>query len=294
MPIVFASAVSNPGAAWMDRGLSMRWTGADGSVWDLADPLGAVPGMGRGVTGLHMPQMTLFESSSPLVPGVQLVDYAIQKRPVYWPLIFKGKSIPAWHAAYSAFFDSIHPVKPGTWTVGKGKSARTLELTGTFEADYAFDRDPFTTGLAIIGLELVASRPLWRGVPISQEFGTAEGVPFIDAMELAPTFNVSPAATFSKAEVSNPGNEPAYPMWTVMGPLDLVQIGIGDALIDVPFEVAAGSVLVIDTDPSGRFATLDGVDCTRELGFQMFAPVPLVGLHPWRWLRLVRGLSVWI
>ncbi|MGW9346038.1 hypothetical protein ACWGR3_31340, partial [Streptomyces albidoflavus] len=91
---------------------------------------------------------------------------------------------------------------------------------------------------------------------------------------------ISPAATFQQAQIENPGNEPAYLVWTVEGPSSDVQLGVGGALIEVPFPVPEGSKLVIDTDPAGQYATLDGVDVTRELGFQMFAPVPARGTSP--------------
>lgn len=279
MPIVLASPVRNPDLVWAALGLPMTWTGVDGSMWDLADPLGASPGMGRGVQGLHLPSTTVFKSSTPLVPGTDLVGYSIDERTVYWPLIFKGKTILAWQQAYSAFFDSFHPVKTGIWTVGDGEARRELPLAGVFDGGYAFDIDPFTTGKALIGLELTAPRPLWRGKPITRSFGGESGVPFIPP-EKAPTYYISPAATFGAAAIRNPGNEPAYLRYQVEGPLDLLQLGIGEALIDVPFPIPAGSTLRIDTDPASAFATLDDADATRALGFQMFAPVPAGGETP--------------
>lgn len=278
MPIVLAAPMSTNPDTSAYTGLPMSWEGWNGSFWSLSD-VGTVPRMATGVEGLHQPQMQVFKSSSALVPGSSILGYSIDNRSVYWPLIFNARSTVEWRTAYSGFFDSVHPVKPGTWTVGLGQSARTLPITGVFGESYAFKFDPFIKGHALIGVELVATRPLWRGKPIVAAFGGPSGVGFIPP-EGAPTFHISPAATFSTASINNPGNEPSYLRWELEGPLDLVQLGVGAAVIEVPFPIPAGSKLVIDTDPTERYATLNGVDCTRELGFQMFAPVPAGGSTP--------------
>lgn len=279
MPIVLAAPLSSPGASGVLLPLQMRWTGFDGSDWDLSDPTKSLPGLGGGVKGLHMPRIDVFKSSTPLVPGVDLTGYSIPERPVYWPLIFQSASMEAWRAQHGAFFNSFHPIETGTWTVGSGKDERTLPLVGEFDGGYSFVRDPFVSGLALIGLELTAPRPLWRGRPIRRIFGAELGVDFISP-EGAPPFNISPAATYQRASIENPGDEPAYLVWTVNGPTPEVSLGVGGAVIEVPFAIEEGETLVIDTDPAGQYATLDGVDVTRELGFQMFGPVPARGTSP--------------
>lgn len=279
MPLVFAAPVTSSGDGGFRFPRRMTWTGFDGSVWPLTRPLADNPRMRPGVQGLHMPRMDVQKSSSPLVAGVEMLGYSLPEREVYWPLLFTAASITDWETDHAAFFDSFHPVETGVWTVGEGADARTLPLTGVFDGGYSFERDPFVTGRAVIGITLSAPRPLWRGRPIVQEFGADDGEDFIPP-EGAPDFHVSPTATFQQASVSNPGNEPAYLTWTVQGPADDVQLGVGGGVIEVPFPVPNGSELIIDTDPAGQYATLDGVDVTRELGFQMFAPVPARGRTP--------------
>lgn len=277
MPIVFASAATVP-IRVRATPYFMSWTGFDGSVWPLSDPH-VLPAMERGVKGLHMPAFTTYQSETPLVRGVEHTGYTVQPRSVYWPMFFQADNEAEWRSRYGGFFDSFHPVEAGTWTVGEGANRRTLPLTGVFDGSYAFGMDPFVTGWAMIGVELLAPRPLWRGVPVSRRFTAQDGVDFIQA-GLAPEFHISPAATFSSATISNPGNEPSYLTWTVEGPQDDLFLGVGGATIDVPFAVPDGSVLRIDTDPANQFATLDGVDVTTDLGFQTFAPVPARGTSP--------------
>ena len=280
MPIILSVPVAPehvPAPDWSP--LPMSWTGWDGSVWPLVGAAARNPRLGRGVKGLHMPKFTVQKSSSLLIPGAEVEGYSINEREVYWPVLFRAETQREWLAEHGAFFDSFHPVKTGTWTVGSGVDARTLPLRGDFTGNHVFDRDPALSLWTMVGLELEAPRPLWRGRAIKQRFENSEGVPFIDPAG-SPPLHISRGASFAEAAVNNPGDEPAYMVHTMEGPLDQVVIGFGDALIDVPFPVPAGSVLVIDTDPSSRLATLDGVDVTRELGFQMFAPVPAKGATP--------------
>lgn len=280
MPLVLAAPLFDPSiplASFQPR--PMTWTGFDGSVWPLTRPDAVNPRMARGVKGLHMPPMEVFTSATPLVPGVDVLGYSLPERPVYWPLLFRADSAEEWERAHAGFFDSFHPVQVGQWTVGEGDQARTLQLRGNFDGSHVFDRDPFVSGWALIGLELYAPRPLWRGQPIEQTYYAEEPVDFIPD-EPGDDYHPSPVASFATANIANPGNEPAYLKWTITGPQDELQLGVGGAVIDVPFEVPDGSTLIIDTDPAGQYATLDGVDATTELGFQMFGPVPARGRTP--------------
>lgn len=277
MPIILSVPVAPnqvPAPDWSP--MPMKWTGWDGSVWPLVGATARNPRLGRGIKGLHMPEFTVHKSKSLLVPGVEIEGYSIEERAVFWPVLFRAPSAGEWLDQHGAFFDSFHPVNTGLWTVGSGTDARTLPLRGDFTGNHVFDRDPMLSLWTMIGLELEAPRPLWRGQPIELRFENSEGQPFIDPAG-SPPFHISRGASFAEAAVENPGDEPAYVVYRMEGPLDQVTIGFGDALIDVPFPVPAGQVLVIDTDPTSRLATLDGDDVTRELGFQMFAPVPAKG-----------------
>jgi hypothetical protein len=279
MPIVLAMPAAVPEPIVLPEPLRMVWTGFDGSVWPLTRPDAVNPRMRRGVKGLHLPPVDVFQESTPLVPGVDILGYSLPGRSVYWPLQFRARSREQWEIEHAAFFDSFHPVQTGEWAVGDGDKRRTLRLTGVFDGDYSFDRDPFLGGLAVIGIELFAPRPLWRGKEIKKTFGGDEGIDFIPA-EPGDDYYPSPTATFSQASIENPGNEPAYVTWVATGPLTGLQMGVGDALIEVPFDVAEGETLTIDTDPANQYATLNGEDVTRELGFQLFAPVPARGTTP--------------
>jgi hypothetical protein len=69
---------------------------------------------------------------------------------------------------------------------------------------------------------------------------------------------------------------PAWPIWTLVGPLTDPIIGVGGKTITCP-DVADGDTLVIDTSPWVRSALLNDVDATADLGAAEFAPVPAGG-----------------
>ncbi|WP_424448845.1 hypothetical protein [Microbacterium arborescens] len=235
-----------------------------------------------------MPRMDVHTSTSPGVPGAIITGYELPPRAVYWPLRFANRSIPEWEDEHAGFFDSFHPALEGVWTVGEGGDARTLPLTGSFDGTHSFERDPFVTGKAVIGVQLLAPRPLWRGRPIRRQFKAPEPSPFYPG----PPFMISSGASYGNATIPNPGQEPSYVTWEIDGPHPAgVKVGVGDALVEVPFEIPAGRRLVINTDPSEQYARVgdlvddgagvlvlaDPVDAARDLGFQIFAPIPARG-----------------
>ncbi|MDT3343880.1 hypothetical protein [Microbacterium aquilitoris] len=279
MGIVFAAAVRKPSQSEVFDGQFMSWTGFNGEVFALtADD--SNPAMQRGVQGLHMPQMVVRSSSSPLTHGEELISYHIPTRPVFWPLIFQARAAADWRTRHASFFDSIDPHFEGEWTVGKGENARRLSLVGSFDGNHPFQVDPFVTGYAIIGLELSAPQPLWRGPRLRRTFLGAEARADFIPDKPGDIYYLSSSSPFTLASIDNPGNEPAYLTWTVNGPLTSIRLGVGGAIIEVAFPVPSGSSLTIDTDPAAQFALLDGRDVTADLGFQLFGPVPVGGTSP--------------
>lgn len=279
MGIVFAAAVREPSQSKVFDGQFMSWTGYNGEVFALTGD-GSNPAMQKGVQGLHMPQMIVPSSSSPLAHGEELISYHIPTRQVFWPMIFHAHSAADWRTRHASFFDSFDPQLVGGWTVGKGDDARILSLVGSFNGNHSFQVDPFATGYAVIGLELSAPQPLWRGRSVRRTFLGAEARADFIPNEPGDVYYLSSHSPFALANIDNPGNEPAYLTWTVNGPLSSIKLGVDGAIIEVALPVPEGSSLTIDTDPAAQFATLDGQDVTAELGFQLFGPVPAGGTSP--------------
>ncbi|HWU28022.1 MAG TPA: hypothetical protein VN041_02890 [Microbacterium sp.] len=260
--------------------LGYRWIGHDGSVWDLNDPESGLFLDNSGVTGLHFPKVDKFRSTSRAVPGFRSRGWRAASRDVFWPVCIWADGSETWRSLYSRFFATIHPSKAGVWEVTAGTQTRRLRLTGRFEEQHQFALDPYMEGWAIIPVQMEPEQPFWEGKTIRRgPFSAPTGVDFIPPT-LAPSFHISPAATFASATIPNFGDVDAYLVWTVEGPLTDVVLGVGGVTATVPFSLAAGQVLRIDTDPRNVSALLDGVDATEPLGLLEFAPVPSGGSAP--------------
>lgn len=273
---VILSAPAGPDQLTPSRLLprASRWIGYDGSTHDLTNiGLGLV--MQNGVVGLHNPKYVKFAASNAGSPGRRLRGARALERDVFWPLLFRADDIDDWYDTYRSFFDSFDPLLPGRWEVGNGLDKRTLDLVGDFSDDYAFIHDPFTLGWASIGVKLEAPQPFWKGVPVTVGPLDSGGAQSFVPPTGGPAFYIGAGATFINAKITNPGDEPAYLQWTLTGPLDDISVGVGDQLIQVPFNLpGTGDTLMIDTDPRNQYATVNGVSKNKELGFQVFTPVP--------------------
>lgn len=281
MPIVLATPPSAPPPGAVSAALGYRWLGPDGSVWDLNDWRSGVFLDNSGVTGLHFPKMTKYRSSSRAVPGHRNRGWRAESRDVFWPVCVWADGSEDWRTLYTRFFNTIHPEKAGVWEVTAGSQVRRLRLTGVFDSEHEFPLDPYMEGWATIPVQMEPEQPFWEGDPIAVgPFSEPVGVDFIDPVLLAPTFHLSPAATFATATIPNPGDVDAWLVWTVEGPLTDVVLGVGGVTASVPFSLLAGQTLRIDTDPRKVSALLDGVDATEQLGLLEFAAVPSGGAAP--------------
>lgn len=261
-------------------GLKHRWVGWDGSVWDLSDWRAGVCLLEKGVTGLHFPSVTKYKSRSRAVPGHRNRGWRADERDVFWPLLVYGGGSESWRDVYTRFFDTIHPEKAGVWEVTSGTRTRRLRLTGVFDDQHMFARDPYTVGWSVVPVQMEPEQPFWEGDRVIRgPFGSPSGVDFVSPA-LAPTFHISPAATFASATIPNAGDVDAWLVWTAEGPLTGVTLGVGGVSATVPFDVLAGQVLRIDTDPRNVSARLDGVDVTAQLGLLEFSAVPSGGEVP--------------
>lgn len=274
-PLILAAPPSPPpgaGGAW--GATSMLWIGPDGSAWDLTDWRSGVFVMRDGIEGLHFPKITKFSSQSRAFPGRRLRGWQAQARQVFWKVFVWADGTQEWIDRADAFFSTIRPDQSGTWRIAAGSQARTLELTGVFDDSYSYEVDPLQHGWAVYPVAMEAVDPYWRGQIVRRgPWRAPEPAPFIPEGG-GPPFTISSRRTFATATIPNPGDVDAWALWRVVGPLESIELGVAGAVIDVPFSVAPGAVLEIDTDPRRPSAKLNGVDATADLGLQDYAAVP--------------------
>jgi hypothetical protein len=253
----------------------MTWTGHDGSIWDLTDPDGGVVLLQDGVEGLHLPKFKEWTRQSPAVPGQVFTGAIAEPRTVVLPLaVYEDTSSQAWVEHDRAFWKSMHPRRQGILTVspaGTGQS-RSLRLRLQPE-DHSYDMDPAYARWAEYSAVLVADQPFWEGLPVRAVWGHAIPQEFYED-EGPHLVNIMTGHTTSGATLANTGDEDAWPVWTIIGPSATSHLGIGTDLVEIPFEVAEGKALVLDTDPRIRTALeYDYIPASAGAAAQMLNPM---------------------
>ena len=254
--------------------------------WDISGGTEGIV-LTAGVRGLGMPEFTRYKDESPAVSGSTYRGYIAVEREVMWPLwVFNNESSNEWLKTDRAFWASLHPDRTGVWTyVSRDGITRSLTCRFANDGGKAWDFDPGLFGWQDYQLYLVAEDPFWRGPRITKLFGGGVvATPFFGPVLTpgGPPFFIAQQFQLANGRVSNPGDEPAWPKWTLYGPFTEAAVGIGGKSIEVPFEVEADEWVYIDTDPTVRKAMLGtgtpssntGVDRFSDLGLVNWAEIP--------------------
>lgn len=279
--------------------LPMTWT-AKGVEWSLSNPesglflLPGVRGLGSVRTDRHV-------TSSPGAAGSRFEGVSVLDREVFWPVhIYHDTGSVDWMLRDREFWRGMDPADTGVWRVTHPDGAhRSLALRFTSDGDHTSNGDPVLRGWETYGITLVAEKPYWEGAPEVKSFaGTAPPLPFFPdpASTSAEIVNIAPGYSVSNAAMDNPGDVESYPRWFIDGPATSASVGVGGVVVNVPFAVASGKCLVIESDPDSIGATLyditaagltmkpsdrvigtdltNPVDQTPQLGEADFAPIP--------------------
>jgi hypothetical protein len=260
----------------------MIWIGWDGSEWEITDPSGGVFVPNEGVRGLSMPPVQRYTDESPVIAGSRNRGSRVAERDCFWPLlVVSDGGSSEWSARDAAFWKTMDPTKTGTWIFERPDgSRRYLDCRFSDDGGVTFERDPHHFGTAVYGITLIAEQPYWRGPRVIRIYGQADSSPFFGPE----TVTISPGSTISDGVINNPGDVPAYPIWTISGSFDTATVGIIDQPIEVPYAQASDRKLVIDTRPDRLTAyeydvaddDLSGafIDRTEDLGLAEFGSIP--------------------
>ena len=268
---------------------SVEWTGWDGSTWELwcRDHVArSGVALGRRVRGLHTPKIDDFTSESPAVDGATVNGYRVSPREVFLTVrVWQHDGSQAWIEHDRRFWRSMLPANPGVRGPGRltvrtpNGDARWIDLWPQHQGDHEYEVDPSRKGWAVYGCYFTAYRPFWTSDPLPakqfQQGGSSgffggtvggKGAPFV----------IGGSSALGGSAIDNPGDEPAWPVWRLHGPLTGVKIGVAGALSTITMDVAAGEVITIDTDPLAQAIT-DQTGRPRypaELAGEPFAAIP--------------------
>lgn len=243
-----AAPPAPPANPW--PGMRMTWTGWDGSLWDLTDPATSGVSMQAGVRGLLAPSFRRHTTASPAVAGTRQRGYSTEERTVFWPVkVFQDNGSQAWIDHDAALWRTLTPGRTGVWTVRQPSGASRSLRCRFVEVQDGLDIDPSLMGWVVYGIGLVAEQPYWTGELVSRRFVPSDPLPFFPG----PPFTISEGSLRASATIDNSGDEPAYLTWWLNGPTTGT-FGVGTRIVDVPFEVAEGRTLVLDSSPTARSA----------------------------------------
>lgn len=243
------------------------WTCGD-DTWDLSSGDSGVFLM-PGVRGLNMPPINRYTQKSASVAGSRWRGSVTEEREAFWPLfIHSDGGSQAWLDHNRRFWNTMRPDKTGVWTVKQPGSedvageSRSLTLRYSDDGSQTYDVAPELFGWMEYGITLVAEQPYWVGDVIGQVFGPPPGsVDFFGgSAHVGPPFNIRSASSMANASIENPGDVEAPPVWTLYGPFTTATVGVGARLITVPFTVADGEWVRIDTTPTDRRAMFGSGD----------------------------------
>lgn len=267
--------------------IGVTLTGSDGSSWDLRN--GPVR-LGPGPEGFGLPRFDRPTSESPSVDGVRLQSIgsrALQRSGILPCIIVPQASEAAWLALQRAWWLAWDTDKAATIAVtDPNGGVRTIAAFLDTDDGYGLELEPTVNLFEQVPVSWLADDPWWYGP--TQQAGSsvvATGGDWL-AGGTAPPFAFQAAATTGSGTLVNPGEQVAWPVYTLAGGTSSFSITVGGQTTAGTITVPTGGSLVIDTDPNVQTALLtaaDGVTVTNvtpQLSAIGFAPVPKGGSVP--------------
>lgn len=242
-------------------GLRLSWTGWDDSSWALNSPSSLVR-LTRGTRGLGMPEGQHVRSSSPGLHGSRWRGWRAGDRDVTWNLwVHSGGGEGDQLDLERAFWRTMDPNRPGRWVVTTPDGAtRSLACRFVDDGQWVYQVDPLRFGWSRYTVTLSAEQPFWEGDPVVvPPLGNPLQRNFFGGGDPAmpgygPPFFIGSGASAARARIDNPGDQPAWPEWVVVGPVTSAVVGIAGRHVQVPLQVQAGRALVIDSAPDAQWA----------------------------------------
>lgn len=275
MPILYRSTPTAPDplASTEPRSvlLDVEWHGADGSVWHLTNAASFMRLL-PGIRGLEAGDIDRWTSEAPGLAGSRYRGHRALARDVFLPVYLRGASSRDWLAVRRAWNASLSPDDEGALVVTVDGQRRTLPCRWV-RTEAGWTRDPLAAGKSALGEYFIADGAYWQSDPVTALWQQATDADFFLTSD--GVFRITPSNTLGSARIDNPGDVPAWPVWTITGPADSVTVGVDESEIEIPFELAAGQWLRIDTRPDHQTVEDNtGADRVADLPSIAFKRVP--------------------
>lgn len=258
--------------------------GCDGTTWDLLDRTSPVT-LTAGLGGLHLPKASHRWSSTAARPGRTWKGAVLDARTFTMSVLVGDPQPPFrtgddWRTLDSQFWQALSYEDTATLQVGD----RTLPFRLDEDNDFDYAKDPALIGKAVYPIACIADRPEWSGQPVTATFGYADTGSdnyYGAGAGLGPPFYVGSSGLFDTAAVPNPGDLPAFPVWTITGPALAATVGVAGHTVTLPFPLNRGDVAIIDSEAQ-TITDSQGNNLWPQMGYTVvdFAPVPTGDLVP--------------
>lgn len=242
--------------------LRVVWEGWDGSRWDLLDPRS--PTFALELDGMGLPGFTQQLTKIGSRDGSQYdgttwdentVTITVKVGDEYVPDGYTRRRRGAdWRAIDRTFRHSFSPEHEGRLIVTSEMGERWLHLRldAPINPPSAINPAEIGTATYVIGLT-AGDSPWWTGDPVEDSFGwSTDNGPFLDedpnpTDETEVGLYVAADGDLDVARLANPGDRPAWPMWWATGPAAEVHLGVGEDYVVLPFSVADGAKVYVDS-----------------------------------------------
>lgn len=213
-----------------------------------------------GAKGLDMPGYVFSTDESPGVDGYELRDVRAQGKEIILPVAFwANDSRTAYKARRRTLINSLNPKRGvGTMTLTEPDGAtRTIGAyyTGGLEGDESLDAAG--ERWCINALTFGCPSPYWTGGEVTHTWKAGSDAEFYPFLPL----EVGASQVLGEVVVDNPGDDVAYPVWTIDGPaisITLTNQTTGQVLV-LTRTITGADTIVIDTRERQQTALLNGV-----------------------------------
>lgn len=234
--------------------------GVDGSVWPIHGR-GAHPNVRllEGALGefYDAPVATVHKARVGQ-PGSSFLGARDLERHIVLRMGFYDEDWQLWESRFRRAFS---PVADATLVVRTPESGeRHLRVRLEEHPQYEDGRDPYAQGIMVKKFVVIAHNPYWFSPTVHTDTFTFDGSNWASG----------------SVTVSNPGDVPVWPKWTLTAPakFGLGDIAIGesfdqDRVVWIPFQ-ANGSTALIDTDPIQELIVSNGEPVWELMNGQFF------------------------
>ncbi len=215
--------------------LSWRYTAPGGDAWELTDwesPVIKLKG-----AQVATPTFEHWWQDAQQIDGSSWGGGRAARGSLFLPLMVRGSSSRNWLEENSRFVRTLDPRQEGVVRVSR-PDGEWRELVVRYEsgAEWTIETDPAKSRSYTYGITWAAGDPYWRGEPVSRRFPYESSPAFLPG----PPFTLGGVAVLGRANVTNPGDEVAFPQWRVVAPFTDFKVGVGASFVRIVQSKASG------------------------------------------------------